>query len=119
MVNFGGDIRAFTTEDDPDPWLVGIEDAQGEGVSIGMIEMRMGAVTTSGCSYRYCFVNGKRLSHILNPLTGWPVESSPRSVTVIADLCTEAGLLSTLAMLHGSEAEEFLRRQDARFHCVR
>ncbi len=119
MVNFGGDIRAATATDDRQTWRIGIEDTDNGGLSIGRIELKNGAVTTSGCAYRYCVVDGKRLSHILNPKTGWPIDNAPLSVTVVAELCTEAGFLSTLAMLHGSEAEDFLRAQDARFHCVR
>ena len=36
---------------------------------------------------------------------------APRSVTVLGDTCTEAGLLATLAMLHGDQAETFLEEQ--------
>ena len=59
--------------------------------------------------------NGRRLGHILDPLTGWPVESAPRSVTVLAKTCLEAGTLATLAMLHGPGALEFLEAQAVRF----
>lgn len=44
--------------------------------------------------------DGVQYGHILNPKTGWPVHPAPRSVTVVADSCTEAGLLATLAMLY-------------------
>lgn len=53
--------------------------------------------------------DGWRYTHILDPRTGWPVENAPRSVTVAAGTCTEAGMLTTLALLHGSDAEAFLR----------
>jgi thiamine biosynthesis lipoprotein len=52
-----------------------------------------------------------RYGHILDPRTGWPVRGAPRSVTVAAATCTEAGLLSTLAMLQGPQAEAFLLRE--------
>ena len=56
---------------------------------------------------------------ILDPRTGWPVHDAPRSVTVVAGTCTEAGLLATLAMLHGEQAEEFLTLQQVRYWCAR
>lgn len=52
-------------------------------------------------------------------LTGWPVEGSPRSVTIAADTCTQAGTLATLAMLNGIAAEVFLNEQDVRYWCLR
>jgi thiamine biosynthesis lipoprotein len=61
---------------------------------------------------------GKRLGHILDPRTGWPVEDPPASVTVLARSCLEAGTLSTLAYLHGRGAEAFLRAQGVEFRIV-
>ena len=61
---------------------------------------------------------GKRLGHILNPKTGWPIEGAPRSVTVIAPTCVEAGTLSTLAYLQGPGAREFLEAEGAQFRIV-
>ena len=118
MVNFGGDIRAISSEPNPIPWVVGIEDPDREKPAIGQIELVNGAIATSGDLYRYCLVNGVRLGHILDPRTGWPVKGAPRTVTVLGDYCVEAGLLATLAILHGPEAETFLKAQDARGHCV-
>lgn len=44
-----------------------------------------------------------------------PVPGAPRSVTVAASSCTEAGLVSTLALLHGARAGEFLSEQGLRY----
>ncbi len=45
--------------------------------------------------------------------------TAPRSVTVLGDSCLEAGLLATLAMLHGRDAEAFLAEQDVRHWVLR
>lgn len=119
MVNFGGDIRAIVANDSREPWTVGIEKPGEDEKVAGLIELRNGAIATSGDSRRFCMYKGKRLGHILDPRTGWPVKNAPRSVTVISNQCTEAGLLATLAMLHGAKAEEFLSAQDVTFHCIR
>jgi len=119
MVNFGGDIRVTNPHTETRVWTIGIEDPLMENAPIGQIELRHGSVATSGDARRYCWHEGKRLGHILNPLTGWPVAEAPRSVTVVADQCLEAGFLSTLAMLHGAEAESFLKAQDVTYHCIR
>jgi len=49
---------------------------------------------------------------VLNPKTGWPVEDPPHTVSVAAPTCIEAGMLSTLALLHGRDAETFLKAQE-------
>jgi len=119
MVNFGGDIRARTAETQPVPWVVGIEDPDADGHAVGEIDLTNGGVATSGDVRRFCLVDGVRLGHILNPLTGRPVAGAPRSVTVLGDFCVEAGFLATLAMLQGVDAEKFLQEQDANYHCIR
>jgi len=43
----------------------------------------------------------------------------PRSVTVAAGRCVEAGMLATFAMLQGRDAEAFLDGQDVRYWCLR
>jgi len=117
MVNLGGDIRAIS--DGTQTWMIGIEDPAQDGGVVGELRVANGGVATSGDARRYCIVDGVRLGHILDPRTGWPVEGAPRSVTVVAETCTSAGLLSTLAMLHGHGAEEFLSVQGVIHHCVR
>ena len=119
MVNFGGDIRTICPADQPRIWTIGIERPDSENSAVGQIALTSGAVATSGDARRFCIHQGRRLGHILNPLTGWPVSGAPRSVTVIAELCVEAGFLSTLAMLQGESAEEFLGAQQVEFHCIR
>ncbi len=79
-----------------------------------LLELDHGALATSGDSHRYLLKDGVRYSHILDPRTGWPVRNAPRSVTVAASSCTEAGLLATLAMLQGEKAAAFLQEQGVR-----
>ncbi len=108
LVNFGGDLRAVGSGA---PWLVGVE-SPGAGEAAGLqLELKVGALATSGDARRFLLRDGVRYPHILNPRTGWPVLRAPRSVTVLGDTCTEAGLLATLAMLHGDRAESFLAEQ--------
>jgi len=107
LVNCGGDLAASAARRDGQPWRVGI-DAQIAGVATPLIRLLRGAVTTSGDAHRFLLKDGVRYPHILNPKTGWPVLGGPRAVTVAAATCTEAGVLSTLALLHGAQAQAFL-----------
>jgi FAD:protein FMN transferase len=115
LVNLGGDIAASGQR----LWSVGIEDTQNPGQLLHTVHLRQGAVATSGTTRRFTRVSGKTLGHILNPKTGWPVEQAPRSVTVAAKSCTEAGFWSTLAILQGARAESFLKENGLEFWCYR
>ena len=64
---------------------------------------------------RFLLRDGVRYSHILDPLTGWPVAQAPRAVTVVAPSCTQAGMMATLASLQGADAEAFLDAQGLRY----
>jgi thiamine biosynthesis lipoprotein len=120
LVNFGGDLAIVGKSLSTKGWQVGIEAPGSEnGKAQKLILLKTGALATSGDSRRYLLKNGKRYSHILNPLTGWPIEDAPRSITVAADTCTQAGMLATLAMLCGAEAEVFLESQDTQYWCLR
>jgi len=119
LVNFGGDIAAVNPAAGA-PWRIGIEElGGGAGQPFKRIKLGHGGLATSGDARRFLSKNGVRYSHLLNPKTGWPVAGAPRSVTVAADTCTQAGMLSSLGMLMGADAEDFLERQDVRYWCIR
>ena len=120
LINFGGDIYVTGPRRDGRPWHVAIEqlcnDPQAETT---VVQLLRGGIATSGDAHRYLLKDGVRYSHILDPQTGWPVHGAPRSVTVIASTCTEAGMLATFAMLQGGAAESFLKQQEIMHWCLR
>jgi FAD:protein FMN transferase len=115
LVNFGGDVAVRHPRKDGTAWRVGIEAAAAPGSALGLVGFRQGGLATSGDSRRFILANGKRYSHILDARTGWPVPDAARSVTVAAGTCTQAGALSTLAILEGANARRFLADQGVRF----
>ncbi|OVE78153.1 thiamine biosynthesis protein ApbE [bacterium F11] len=119
LVNFGGDIAVGGKRDSNQPWTIGVEDVNKSRQATKIIQVKNGALATSGDTKKFLFMNGRRYGHILDPRTGWPVLDPPRSVTVAANTCTEAGLLSTLAILHGQKAEVFLEGSGVRYWCSR
>lgn len=112
VVNFGGDLYVSRLRASGEPWSIGLDDPNKTGEeSVGMVKLERGGVATSGDARRFLLKDGVRYSHILNPKTGWPVTDAPRSVMVLAETCIEAGVLSTVAMLQGKEAETFLENE--------
>ncbi len=110
LINFGGDLRA-NHRPARGAWQIGIERPDIDGQTDRVLDLERGALATSGDSHRFLLKDGVRYGHILNPRTGWPIADAPRSVTVAASSCTEAGLLATLALLQGAQAQEFLQQQ--------
>ncbi len=126
LVNFGGDLVASGPQRDGHGWVVGVENPESvTDVSAAARDARLAfeltraGIATSGDARRFVLRHGRRYGHILDPRTGWPVEGAPRSVTVVANTCTEAGIVATLAMLRGAGAEQFLESQGVRFWCLR
>lgn len=121
LVNFGGDLAVTRAPRERRAWRVGIEpvSAADKRRNEAVLEIATGALATSGDSRRFLLKDGVRYSHILDPRSGWPVEGAPRSVTVAADTCTQAGMLSTLAMLEGYNAEAFLDVEGVKNWCRR
>lgn len=119
LVNLGGDLRVSGARQDGSPWYVAIENVHKAGTAAGLLELLSGALATSGDAHRYVSGSGGRYGHVLNPKTGWPICDAPRSVTVHASTCTEAGLLAKLALLRGPGAEEFLKLEEVRSWCIR
>ena len=119
LLNFGGDLRVSGPRASGAPWRIGVEDPTMQQPGAARIELRQGAMATSGDSRRYLLRDGRRYSHILDPRSGWPVAGAPRSVTVAAPTTIEAGMLATLASLQGENAEDFLKRQQVPYWVLR
>ena len=118
MINFGGDLAVTSPPVTRDAWRVGIEGPNVDAAE-KLVDLRQGALATSGDARRFLIRDGVRYSHILDPGTGWPVPDAPASITVAADTCTQAGMMSTLAMLRGADAEDFLAAQELLYWCRR
>lgn len=119
LVNFGGDLFATGPRRDGRPWQVGVDDPERlDGSLADGVKLVRGGLATSGNARRFVRWKGRRLTHILDPRTGWPIEGAPSSVTVLAPSCTEAGTFATLACLEGPGAREFLERQGLQFRVI-
>jgi thiamine biosynthesis lipoprotein len=120
LVNLGGDLVVTRPRADLAPWLVGIERPDMPvPVAARTIELVAGALATSGDAKRFLLKDGVRYGHVLDPRSGWPVRGAPRSVTVAAGTCLDAGMLATFALLQGGGAETFLAAQGVRHWVLR
>lgn len=111
LINFGGDLAITRPRKDGTRWTIG-RLTSDPSKAVAVIKLKQGALATSGDAHRFLEKDGKRYCHVLNPKTGWPVEDPPHTISVAAPTCIEAGMLSTLALLQGNKAEEFLKAQE-------
>jgi len=118
LVNLGGDLAVTGPRTNNQPWQVAIEhldcDALGQPQDM-IVALKHGALATSGDARRYLIKLGVRYGHVLNAKTGWPIIHAPRSITTVAPQCIQAGILATLALLQGEQAEQFLTEQEITF----
>ena len=110
MVNLGGDISIVGPRPDGEPWRIGVNNPKAPENVMATLFTHSGGVATSGDYIQYREIEGRRYSHILNPITGWPARNLS-SVTVGAQSCLIAGIYSTIAMLKGEAGAQWLREQ--------
>lgn len=98
LINLGGDIRVIGPHPDGTPWRIGIRDPSRSGNTIAFVLMESGGLASSGNYERFLQIGSDRFSHILNPVTAWPVQGFD-AVSVLAEQCLIAGSSATIAML--------------------
>jgi len=106
-VNLAGDFHVLGPKPTGEPWAIGIRDPLQSDKIFASISVDKGALTTSGNYERYFELDGKRYCHILNPLSGYPVNYW-RSVSVLAPKALLAGSFSTISMLVEEQGRDFL-----------
>ena len=96
MVNAGGDIRCFGNK----TWKIALQNPRDKNDFITVLKIKNKAVTTSGDYERYFFIDKTKISHIINPLSGYSADESISS-TIIADSATNADALATATYVLG------------------
>jgi FAD:protein FMN transferase len=110
LVSLGGDIAVAG----PPPeggWRVRVTDdhAAGPDAPGQTVTISSGGLATSSTTVRAWAVGGRRVHHIINPVTGEPARSCWRTVSVAAGSCVDANTASTAAIIRGEAALPWLR----------
>jgi len=102
LVGIDGDMRGRGCKADGLPWVIGLEKPlQGHRQIGGVLELSDLAVATSGTYRHYRDIDGKTISHTIDPMTGHPVDGKLASVTVLARTCMEADAWATAILVDG------------------
>jgi thiamine biosynthesis lipoprotein len=104
-VNAGGDMQVFTNPGANWTWRIGIADPAHPGTVLATLDLRDGAVATSGTA--------ERGEHIVDPRTGRAARGVA-SATVVADGLADADVWATAAVVGGFDHLEPTLRQGTR-----
>jgi len=117
MVEVGGEVRTMGTNIKNENWKIGIDTpildtAPGENIfKVAVLDNQ--AIATSGNYRNFYTFNDKRFSHIIDPRTGYPVETNIASVTVLGTNCMDADALATaLSVLNFNEGKALIESLD-------
>ncbi len=116
LVDIGGEVMAHGNKPDGSFWKVGIEKpkdnaAYGEGLK-AIVKLENKALATSGSYRKFYEENGMRYSHTINPKTGYPVQHSLLSVSVLADGCGLADAFATAFMVLGVDESKHILEEN-------
>lgn len=104
LVSVGGAVVTRGTNQDGKAWRVAIQKpTDRENAVQAVVDLNGHGISTSGSYRNYYELEGKRLSHIIDPVSGAPVQHRLVSATVIAPTALEADGWDTGLMVLGTE----------------
>ncbi|MDY0167962.1 MAG: FAD:protein FMN transferase [Thermoguttaceae bacterium] len=90
---------------DPPGWIVGIPHPLRPDRRLAELRLKNRALATSGSRFQSFMHEGRRLSHVLDPRTGWPAEGVLTATAIAFDAAT-ADALSTAFFVLGPEGTQ-------------
>ena len=125
LVDIGGEVVARGMNDKDEPWRIGVTkpNLNNEGAQHELQEVLAVSdihMATSGNYRNFYYEGSERRSHTIDPRTGYPVQHSLLSATVVSSSCMRADALATACMVLGAEEALQLieRAQDAACYLI-
>ena len=108
MVEVGGEVVTKGVNAQRVPWKIGVTKPDDDSLSIGnelqtILNVTDKAMATSGNYRRFYYKGGRRFAHTIDPKTGYPVQHSILSATVLANDCATADAYATSFMVMGMD----------------
>ena len=109
MVEIGGEVIVKGHNKNGNPWGIGITKPMDDSLSVNqelqtVLRLTDCAIATSGNYRNFYYKDGVKYAHTIDPRTGYPVQHSLLSATVIADNCMRADALATAFMVLGADS---------------
>ncbi|MDT2830925.1 FAD:protein FMN transferase [Vagococcus carniphilus] len=110
IINLGGNVLVFGNppNENRDEWYIEVQvPEQAQSKEPFLLKVRDKSVVTSGVYERVLTKDGQIYHHIINPNTGYPVETDVLSLTILSDKSVEGEIWTT--RLFGKKAEEMIK----------
>lgn len=126
MIDIGGEVVVHGKNPKMKKWRIGINKPIDDSLSVNqelqtILEISDVGMATSGNYRNFYYKGGKKYSHTIDPRTGYPVQHSILSSTVIAQDCATADAYATAFMVMGlDDAKAFCAKHpelEAYFIC--
>ena len=100
MIEIGGEIVAHGVNDKQTAWRIGVTKPTDDSLNINqelqtIINVADRAMATSGNYRNFYYKNGRKYAHTIDPATGYPVQHSILSATVLTNSCARADAYAT------------------------
>lgn len=116
MVEIGGEVVTQGISDKRLPWKIGVTKPTDDSLSVSgelqtVLNVTDITMATSGNYRKFYYKGGRKYAHTIDPKTGYPVQHSLLSATVLAKDCAVADAYATAFMVLGMDrAKEVLGR---------
>ena len=109
MVEIGGEVSAHGVNTIGLPWRIGVNKPLDDSLSLNrdlqtILSISGASIATSGNYRNFYYRDGRKYAHTIDPRTGYPVDHSLLSSTVIAPDCMTADALATAFMVMGVDS---------------
>jgi thiamine biosynthesis lipoprotein len=117
LVEIGGEIITKGISEKRLPWKIGVTKPTEEGSLDGtelqtVLNVTDKCMATSGNYRNFYYKGGRKYAHTIDPRTGYPVQHSLLSATVLADNCATADAYATSFMVMGIDGAKRILEQE-------
>lgn len=108
MIEIGGEVVTSGISPKNKPWRIGINKPEEDSTSVRnelqtVLQLNNCAMATSGNYRNFYIQDGRKIAHTIDPKSGYPVQHSILSSTVLAPSCAIADAYATAFMVLGKE----------------
>ncbi len=108
MIEIGGEVTTRGVSPKRVPWRIGVNKPTDDSLAvsseyIAVLNITDRSMATSGNYRNFYYKNGRKYAHTIDPRTGFPVQHSLLSATVLAPDCATADAYATSFMVLGLE----------------
>lgn len=108
MIEIGGELVVKGQSEKRPFWSIGVNKPMDDSLGVSsemeaVLHLNAGAMATSGNYRNYYYRDGKKYAHTIDPRSGYPVQHSLLSATVLAPTCAMADAYATSFMVMGVE----------------